>query len=151
MRGSVCEYIKGGSKLDHVLGKLSCNYTGVTSAERVNVQDVALHPATEFANFSLAPNPTAQSALPSAVYSIALRTVEECQTQAAKQQSCGFLFVDGYDGPPVGSCGLAAKYCCFLNPYLNCSKSAGSGNFTRFGVATLGIFGSPRVFDHGSS
>ena len=84
-----------------MLGKLSCNYTDVATA-RVNVTSVTLHTTTEFANFSLTPNPAAPSALPSAVYTIALPTAEACQAQAAAQQACGFLFVEGYAGPDVG-------------------------------------------------
>lgn len=143
MPGSACFTVSqsSGSKVDIAVGKLSCNYTGVTSSARVNVEIVTHYSATEFANFSLAPNSAALSALSSAVYSIALPTVQECQTQAAAQQACGFLFVEAYSGPPVGSCSLAAKTCCFLNPYLGCEKAA-SANFTRFGPATLGIFGS---------
>jgi hypothetical protein len=130
------------SQHDTVLGQLRCNYTGVTSAARINVKNVTFHPATEFQNFSLVPESSTQSVLPSAVYTIALSSVQECQAQAALQQACGFLFVDSYSGTPVGSCSPTAKRCCFLNPYLNCAKSANSGKFTRFGAATLGIFGS---------
>ena len=144
VRGSVCQHTAQQpiSQHDTVLGQLRCNYTGVTSAARINVKNVTFHPATEFQNFSLVPESSTQSVLPSAVYTIALSSAQECQAQAALQQACGFLFVDSYSGPPVGSCSPTAKRCCFLNPYLNCAKSANSGKFTRFGAATLGIFGS---------
>ena len=148
--GSACSIVpKPSPSSDSVLGKLSCNYTDVATA-RVNVTSVTLHTATEFANFSLTPNPAAPSALPSAVYTIALPTAEACQAQAAAQQACGFLFVDGYAGPDVGGCTATAKRCCFLNPYLGCRAATAvvgaeagappAGECTRFGVVTLGVF-----------
>ena len=104
------------------------------------IRDIACRGATEFAKFSLAPNSSAKlSALPSAVYTIALPSIQECRAQGAAQHACGFSFVEAYTGPPDSSCSTAAQHCCFLNPYLGCAKSSATGIFTRFGAATLGI------------
>jgi hypothetical protein len=132
--GSGCSILRNASISagKQALGSVHCNFSSVyTPPLLVNTSHSALH-----SNVTFGPN---FAWLDSPAYSLLLPNASACEGQARLQQSCGWLFLTGYSGTPVGSCNPAVSgSCCVLNPYrYNCTAGP---PLTMYGSATLGIF-----------
>ena len=76
----------------------------------------------------------------SPVFTMALRSGDECMSLSAVTQSCGWLWTNTYTGSIIGGCGggvAGGGGCCALNPYRGCVVG---GAEQGWGDSVLGIW-----------